>query len=141
VGDRGLQTNVDSWPRWFSLPLNNPTAEPALLTPGDGELTDAQVSPTAGALYFTSRGRRRSAPHGASRSRVDSRSRSRRTADQALAIGLGQERRRVPVRPAAPVTRALRGDRRSGAGDRRAPPQFPAAKRRADERRSPRPTA
>jgi dipeptidyl-peptidase-4 len=52
VGDRVVfQTNVNSW---FSLPLNNASAEPALLTPGEGELTDAQVSPDGRYLYFTS---------------------------------------------------------------------------------------
>jgi Tol biopolymer transport system component len=59
VGDRFVfQANVSSWPRWFSLPTNDPrtgaAAEPALLTPGDGELTDAQLSPDGRWMYFTS---------------------------------------------------------------------------------------
>lgn len=44
----------NTWTRWWSIPMNDPTAEPTLLTPGEGQVHQTEVSPDGRTLYFTS---------------------------------------------------------------------------------------
>lgn len=55
-GDRLVfRAEQDTWPRMYSVAIAGPaTAEPTMLTPGDGEVERVAYSPDARWLYFTS---------------------------------------------------------------------------------------
>ena len=55
VGDRVVfAAEQNTWTRWWSLPLDDATATPTLLTPGEGQVERTVFSPDGRFLYFTS---------------------------------------------------------------------------------------